>query len=69
LVSNRAFRTNYGRQRTGGDGHRNGAVRMRLQLKTKVTGEDRFTKRDKTSGQFMDQKEDRKKFKGVRKEH
>jgi hypothetical protein len=52
-----------------GDGHRNGPVRKRSQLKTKVMGEKRFTKRDKTSGQFMDQKEDGKKFKGVRKEH
>ena len=45
-----------------GDGHRNGAVRKRSQLKTKVMGEKRFTKRDETSGQFMDQKEDGKKF-------
>ena len=52
-----------------GDGHRNGAVRKRSQLKTKVMGEDRFTKRDKSTGQFMDQKEDGRKFKGVRKEH
>ena len=52
-----------------GDGHRNGAVRKRSQLKTKVMGEEHFTKRDKNTGQFMDQKEDGKKFKGVRKEH
>jgi hypothetical protein len=51
-----------------GDNARKGAVRKRTQLKTKVMGEDRFTKRDKTSGQFMDQKVDGKKFKGVRKE-
>jgi hypothetical protein len=52
-----------------GDGHRNGAVRKRSQLKTKVMGEENFTKRDKATGQFIDQKEDGKKFKGVRKEH
>lgn len=47
---------------------RNGAVRKRSQLTTKVMGEEHYTKRDKASGQFMDQKEDGKKFKGVRKE-
>jgi hypothetical protein len=52
-----------------GDGHRNGAVRKRTQLKTKVMGEDKFTKRDTTTGQFIDQKEDDKKFKGVRREY
>jgi hypothetical protein len=51
-----------------GDGHRNGAVRKRSQLKTKMDGEERWTKRDKETGQFMDQKEDEK-FKGVRREH
>lgn len=51
-----------------GDGHRNGAVRKRSQLKTKVMGEERFTKRSKKTGQFMAQKKDDKKFKGVRKE-
>jgi hypothetical protein len=51
-----------------GDNARKGAVRKRSQVKTKVMGEDRYTKRDKTIGQFMDQKEDGKKFKGVRKE-
>ena len=51
-----------------GDGHRNGAIRKRSQLKTKVMGEERFTKRDKSTGQFMDQKEDGEEFKGVRKE-
>jgi hypothetical protein len=52
-----------------GDGHRNGAVRKRSQIKTKVMGEEHFTKRDKSTGQFIDQKESGKKFKGVRKEH
>jgi len=51
-----------------GDNARKGAVRKRTQLKTKVMGEDRFTKRSKESGQFMDQKKDGKKFKGVRQE-
>ena len=52
-----------------GDGHRNGAVRKRSQSRTKIMGEEHFTKRDNSTGQFMDQKEDGKKFKGVRKEH
>jgi hypothetical protein len=51
-----------------GDGHRKGAVRKRSQLKTKVMGEEHFTKRDKTSGQFMAQKKSAPKFKGVRRE-
>jgi hypothetical protein len=51
-----------------GDGHRIGAVKKRSQLKTKVMGEERYTKRNKESGRFMDQKADSEKFKGVRKE-
>ncbi len=51
-----------------GDGHRKGAVKERSQLKTKIEAEEHFTKRDKASGQFMDQKADDDKFKGVRKE-
>ena len=51
-----------------GDGHRNGAVRKRTQLKTKVQGEERYTKRSKKTGQFIDQKKDGTKFKGVRRE-
>ncbi|HXR95977.1 MAG TPA: hypothetical protein VN718_08860 [Rhizomicrobium sp.] len=51
-----------------GDGHRNGAVRKRSQLKTKVQGEEHWTKRSRKSGRFMDQKEDEAKFKGVRRE-
>jgi hypothetical protein len=51
-----------------GDGHRNGAVRKRTQLKTKIEGEEHWTKRSKNSGQFMAQKKDDTKFKGVRKE-
>lgn len=51
-----------------GDGHRNGAIRKRSQLKTQIQGEETFTKRSNATGQFMDQKADGKKFKGVRKE-
>jgi hypothetical protein len=51
-----------------GDGHRKGAVRKRTQLKTKMMGEERFTKRSKKTGQFIDQKQSGGKFKGVRKE-
>jgi hypothetical protein len=51
-----------------GDGHRNGAVRKRTQIKTEVVGEDNFTKRSKTTGKFLAQKKDAAKFKGVRHE-
>lgn len=51
-----------------GDNARKGAVRKRTQLKTKTMGEEHYTKRSKKTGQFMDQKADSKKFKGVRKE-
>ncbi len=49
-----------------GDGHRNGAVKKRSQVKSPLT--DAFTKRDADSGKFMDQKKDGTPFKGVRKE-
>jgi hypothetical protein len=52
-----------------GDNRRIGAVRKRSQLKTRTMGEEHYTKRSKHSGQFMDQKKDDRKFKGVRKEH
>jgi hypothetical protein len=52
-----------------GDNHRNGAVRKRTQLKTKLLGEDKFTKRNKDTGQFIDQTKGANKFKGVRREH
>ena len=48
-------------------GHRNGAVRKRSQSEVEIDGEKHFTKRDKTTGEFMAQKDDEK-FKGVRKE-
>ena len=51
-----------------GDNRRKGAVRKRTQLKTKVMGEKHFTKRSKKTGEFMAQKKDGGKFKGVRKE-
>ena len=50
-----------------GDNARKGAVRKRSQLKTKVMGEEHWTKRSKETGQFMDQKKNGK-FKGVRRE-
>jgi hypothetical protein len=51
-----------------GDGHRNGAVRKRSQLKTSIGGEEHWTKRDKETGEFMDHKKDGDKFKGVLRE-
>jgi hypothetical protein len=53
-----------------GDNARKGAVRKRSQLKTKMEGEAHWTKRDKTSGEFMSQKKDPKAdpYKGVRRE-
>jgi hypothetical protein len=51
-----------------GDNARKGAVRKRTQLKGKLMGKTAWTKRDKESGQFMDVKKSRKKFKGVRRE-
>lgn len=49
-----------------GDGARRGAVRSRSQ--TYNPSNDRWTKRDAQTGQFMDQKADSQPFKGVRKE-
>jgi hypothetical protein len=43
-----------------------GAVRGRSQVKNPVTGT--WTKRDTSTGRFMDVKSDAKPFKGVRKE-
>ena len=53
-----------------GDDARKGAVRKRSQLKTKMEGEEHWTKRSKATGQFIDQKKSAvaKPFKGVRKE-
>jgi hypothetical protein len=49
-----------------GDGHRNGAVRDRSQVKNPQN--ENWTKRNTDTGRFMDQKTDGKPFKGVRKE-
>lgn len=51
-----------------GDGARKGAVKKRTQLKTKMDGEEHWTKRNKENGRFMDVKKDDDKFKGVRRE-
>jgi len=57
-----------------GDNARKGAVRKRSQVKTKLAGVTAWTKRSKTSGEFMAVKKPRKKktaakkFKGVRRE-
>jgi hypothetical protein len=53
-----------------GDNARKGAVKKRSQLASKTMGKKTWTKRDKTSGEFMDQKKApaKKKFKGVRTE-
>ena len=50
-----------------GDGHRNGQVNNRSQLKNPVS--NLYVKRNTTNGQFMDVKTSGGKFKGVRKEN
>ena len=55
--------------KTTGDNARKGALRKRSQLQTKIAGQTQWTKRDKSSGEFMDvKKKSKKKFKGVRRE-
>jgi hypothetical protein len=49
-----------------GDSQRKGMVRKRSQVRNPLTGNQ--TKRDTTTGKFMDQKSDEGKFKGVRRE-
>lgn len=49
-----------------GDGQRKGAVKDRSQTYNPKT--DRYVKRDTDTGKFIDQKADKKPFKGVRKE-
>ena len=49
-----------------GDGHRNGMVRRRSQTKDGLFG--RQTKRDLTTGQFIDKKKAGGNFKGARHE-
>ena len=51
-----------------GDSARKGAVRKRSQRKGKLIGKTAWTKRSRESGQFMDVKKSKKKFKGVRRE-
>lgn len=51
-----------------GDNARKGAVKKRSQLKGKLMGKSVWTKRDKATGEFMDVKKSKKKFKGVRRE-
>lgn len=48
-----------------GDGHRNGAVRNRSQVKNPKTG--LYVKINNETGRFMDNKMDGTPFKGVRK--
>ena len=50
-----------------GDGHRNGAVKDRSQVFNSTT--QTWTKRDTTTGRFMDGKQNGTPFKGVRKEN
>ena len=49
-----------------GDNHRVGAVRDRSQVFNPHT--DRWVKRDAETGRFLDQKADKDRFKGVRRE-
>jgi hypothetical protein len=53
-----------------GDNARRGAVKERSQMQTKMMGKKTWTKRDRATGAFMDQKKApaKKKFKGVRRE-
>jgi hypothetical protein len=48
-----------------GDNARKSAVKKRIQRKTAVMGKPAWTKRDKTSGEFMAVKKSAKRFKGV----
>lgn len=49
-----------------GDNQRTGQIKDRSQVHNPKN--DRWTKRNTETGQFMDQKDDKKPFKGVRKE-
>lgn len=53
------------KNKEAGDNRRVGAVKSRSQIKNVITGT--WTKRDEKSGKFLDVKEDKKPFKGVRK--
>jgi hypothetical protein len=58
----------YGGEQAVGDNARKGAVKKRTQRKRAVMGKPAWTKRNKTSGEFMAVKKSAKKFKGVRRE-
>jgi hypothetical protein len=51
-----------------GDNARKGAVRKRSQLQGEIMGRPVWAKRDKSTGEFMDVKKSKTKFKGVRRE-
>lgn len=51
-----------------GDNARKGAVTKRSQRRGKLMGKPAWTKRDNTTGEFMDVKKTKKKCKGVRRE-
>ena len=53
------------KNKEAGDNRRVGAVRKRSQIRNKLTGT--WTKRDDATGKFLDVKDDKKPFKGVRK--
>src|SRR3990172_677048 len=54
------------KNKSPGDNQRKGAVKTRSQIKNPITGT--WTKRDDSTGKFMDVKADPKPFRGVRKE-
>src|SRR5688572_12055583 len=57
--------TTMAKNKEAGDNRRVGAVRKRSQIRNKLTGT--WTKRDDATGKFLDVKDDKKPFKGVRK--
>jgi hypothetical protein len=54
------------KNKTPGDNQRKGAVKTRSQIKNPITGT--WTKRDDSTGKFIDVKADPKPFRGVHKE-
>jgi len=50
------------------DNARKGAINKRTERKGKLMGNAAWTKRNNESGQFMDVKKSKKKFKGARRE-
>jgi hypothetical protein len=51
-----------------GDNARKAAMKKRTQRKSKVMGKPAWTKRDRTSGEFLAVKKSARKFKGLRRE-